>query len=152
VMISFCSWYRKTSRRMGELEGAGWEFEKEPAGVHGFLSELTALASSRGMKIYSCAGAEDYSDAGIENGSCVDATLINTLWGLDLPTKKDPGQREHCLCAPSKDIGVKDTCVHGCKYCYSTVNDKVAGVHYEEHDPEAPTITGVKSEKTNPSR
>lgn len=143
VMISFCSWYRKTTRRVRRLEKDGWSFNKEPVNltaVTDFLAELSTMAASRGMKIYSCADGNDYFEAGIDHGSCIDASLINSLWALDLPAKKDPGQREHCLCAPSKDIGAKDTCVHGCLYCYSTIDNTVAAKRHDEHNPESESL------------
>lgn len=33
---------------------------------------------------------------------------------------KDKGQREVCGCIVSKDIGMYDTCMHFCAYCYAT--------------------------------
>lgn len=32
---------------------------------------------------------------------------------------KDTGQRKACGCAPAKDIGRYDTCLHFCAYCYA---------------------------------
>ncbi len=34
-------------------------------------------------------------------------------------SRRDQGQRWHCGCAPSRDIGVYDTCRHQCVYCYA---------------------------------
>lgn len=35
---------------------------------------------------------------------------------------RDAGQRPHCHCAPSKDIGAYSTCPHRCAYCYANVS------------------------------
>lgn len=145
VMISFASFYRKTLRRLGKLEPAGWKFDSQGGDrlkTRPFLSELAAVAHARGMRIYSCADERDFSDCGIEPGSCVDAALINELWHRGYPNRKDPGQRPFCRCAPSRDIGVNDTCVHGCTYCYSTCSHEVAKARNKAHDSTGESLWG----------
>lgn len=57
---------------------------------------------------------------GIPAGGCIDGDLLDRLWNLEVGTRRDPGQRPGCRCAPSVDIGAYDTCTHGCLYCYAT--------------------------------
>ncbi|MEC7592879.1 MAG: DUF1848 family protein, partial [Pseudomonadota bacterium] len=48
---------------------------------------------------------------------CVDAGRLARIAGrLAARTK---GKRPGCRCAESRDIGVYDSCVHGCTYCYA---------------------------------
>jgi hypothetical protein len=42
----------------------------------------------------------------------------------------------------SKDIGINDTCIHGCPYCYSTKNYAVTQRRFSEHDPDSPILWG----------
>ncbi|MCL2443501.1 MAG: DUF1848 domain-containing protein, partial [Treponema sp.] len=71
-----------------------------------------------GMEIQSCAEKEDYSLFGIKPGACIDASLIEKLWGIELGGK-DKNQRPNCLCCKSVDIGAYGICSAGCVYCYA---------------------------------
>ena len=145
VMISFVHYYRKTERRLRMLEQEGYSFQKEaqdsPEALP-FLENLASIAGSHDIAMFTCADGHDYASIGIEQGSCVDGRLMDEIWGLRIPLKKDPGQREFCRCVPSKDIGVTDTCIHGCRYCYSTVNHRLALHRHGRHDPLSPVLWG----------
>jgi hypothetical protein len=42
----------------------------------------------------------------------------------------------------SRDIGMTDTCPHGCPYCYSTMNPEIALRRYKAHDPGSTALIG----------
>lgn len=136
VMVSVATFYRKTDRRLAALEREGATFERvkghEPH-VRELLAELAAIAAGKGMKVYSCASETSYEDVGIPPGRCIDGELIQSLFGIAGHNQKDPGQRKACGCAVSRDIGVVDTCLHGCLYCYATRNDEIARQRHAEH-------------------
>lgn len=122
VIISMATYYRKTDRRLKALEDKGATFDRQAgcqAETLSLLAELNQVATDRGMHMQSCASEVDLAAAGVQPGACVDALLFKVLWGIDLPQKKDPGQRKACACAPSMDIGTNDTCAHACLYCYA---------------------------------
>lgn len=145
VMVSLVDYYQKTDRRLSELEKEGYQFDREAThsrAIWDLLKDLSLIAKSNEMEIFTCAEERDFSGAGICPGSCIDGELLFRLWALHGHTKKDPTQRDTCLCVASKDIGINDTCIHGCPYCYSTRNIEIAKRRYSEHDPESPVIWG----------
>jgi len=145
VMVSLVDYYHKTDRRLAELGMEGYQFDREAAHsriVWDLLKALSSIAKNNEMEIFTCAEERDFSGAGICPGRCIDGELLFHLWALHGHAQKDPTQRDACLCVASKDIGINDTCIHGCPYCYSTRNIEIAKQRHSEHDPESPVIWG----------
>lgn len=155
VMVSIVDYYQKTDRRLSKLEKEGFIFDREAAhtqSIWDLLRDLSLIAKTNEMEIFTCAEEQDFSSAGIPPGSCIDGELLYRLWSLHGHTKKDPTQRAACLCVLSRDIGMNDTCIHGCPYCYSTQNIEIAGRRYSEHNPESPVIWGKARELSEAER
>ena len=117
VIVSFFDPYPKVKRR---LQKAGIEIATaagSPAQQSDLLAHFAAVAARTGIEIQSC--AEAALAAGVRPGKCVDEELLNGLFGLNIPYRKDPSQRKLCLCQHSVDIGSYGTCRHGCLYCYA---------------------------------
>jgi hypothetical protein len=152
VITSIITLYRKTLRNLVPLENQGYVFDKEPRRnpeTEALFSHMATTAAEHGLEIFACAEARDYTSCGIKPSSCIDAALIRELWGTAVSSKKDPGQREHCGCALSRDIGMTDTCPHGCPYCYSTMNSEIALKRYKSHDPGSTALIGSPEPSEN---
>lgn len=113
-IVSLYDDYAKARRRL-EAAGTASDTEAAPGPL---LSDLAAECGGRGLPIQSC--CEEALAMGIPAGGCIDGDLLDRLWNLEVGTRRDPGQRPGCRCAPSVDIGAYDTCTHGCLYCYAT--------------------------------
>jgi len=120
VIISIYDEYPAAKKRL-ELKEKSGVFQMLE--THGILPELLGSfaksAQAAGMEIQSCAEKEDFSSFGIKGGACIDAMLINKLWGIETGGK-DKSQRPYCLCCKSVDIGVYGTCNARCVYCYAS--------------------------------
>ncbi|MFH1087433.1 MAG: DUF1848 domain-containing protein, partial [Chloroflexota bacterium] len=142
VVVSVLDVYASVERKLAALEREGLGIERESNSINRLMTDLAKIAKSHGLEICSCAEQQDFTAMGVPPGQCIDANLINSLWSLRVTYRKDPGQRPACLCAVGKDIGVNDTCLHGCAYCYSTKSYSVAERRFREHDPDSPLLWG----------
>jgi hypothetical protein len=120
-----------------ESETGGAELN---APAQALVKSLAAISQAYGMEIVSCAEELDLQPYGIRPGKCIDDGLIAQLFSLDVSHTKDPGQRKACGCVQSKDIGMYDSCLFGCRYCYATSSFERSRENYTRHDPDASTL------------
>lgn len=147
-IISFVRPYRKARSRLEAAapgSTAPVDFESPP--VRDLLFSLAEGASANGMEIFSCAGEEDFPPFGIHPSKCIDPELILKITGTLPDVPKDPYQRKECGCAASKDIGMYDSCLFGCSYCYATSSHDRARENNARHNPESPSLISVNSKR-----
>jgi len=140
-VISFVKPYRKVRTRM-EAAAPGCVDPVDFAGpaVRGLLSTISGSARENLMETFSCASEQDLSPFGIRPSRCIDADLLSKLFRIEISAPVDPFQRKECGCAASRDIGVYDTCLFGCSYCYATSSLERAKANYARHDPQSPCL------------
>ncbi len=111
-----------------------------------------------GLEITTCGEECDLAEYGIGRGQCIGYDIISEEFSGDpelmeffhgstpgsspgdpetreriMHRLKDPGQRSHCGCIVSKDIGQYGTCPHGCLYCYANSSPDAARNNYQQH-------------------
>lgn len=127
--------YRKVGRNLS-ANGVHYQ-EWDEMHMLQFAEKLSKL--HMGLKLATCSEAIDLGKHGISHNSCIDPELIaklspgdaalqNFLYGA----KRDSGQRPHCGCILSKDIGAYNTCPHGCLYCYANTSPTQAANRYQK--------------------
>jgi hypothetical protein len=145
-VISVMDMYKKFRKRMAQLnqEGVGiidHDGQTSPR-YDALMESITQTARENDMEIFSCSEERDMTPYGISPGKCIDDNYIARTFDIDVGNKKDPGQRKACGCVVSKDIGMYDSCVFGCQYCYASSNFARSKENYQAHDPEAPSLMG----------
>lgn len=103
---------------------------------------FAGIAKKYDLPLYMCAETIDLSDLGIGHASCIDKAKTERVIGYKLDIKKDKGQRPECGCCESVDIGMYDSCAHGCRYCYANVSAAAARNRQKLHDPKSPLLIG----------
>jgi len=142
-IISFVDIYRKIEGRLNNLAGKGFVLEKlDNNDLSELLISMVRIAGNNVIEIRSCVSKIDLSVFGIPAGKCIDDNYITQIFGKHLELTKDPYQRKNCNCIVSKDIGMYDSCLYECQYCYATTSFDRAKINFHKHDPDSPSLLG----------
>ena len=112
-----------------------------------FAKKLSELNESWGLRLATCSEPIAVEQFNIDHNRCIDPELIARLAPNDAVLQNflfnariDGGQRKHCGCILSKDIGAYNTCPHGCAYCYANTTPQSALANYHRHNPNNDSI------------
>ncbi len=143
-VISIMDFYRKMKKRKLEEQGIEFmEHDEEPSPKFDELMySFAQIAKENEMEIVSCAETINLSPYGIRPGKCIDDAHIREVFGVNVTHKKDKSQRKECGCVISKDIGMYNSCLFGCQYCYATTSFEKAKINNQQHDPHSPSLLG----------
>ncbi|MDP2929947.1 MAG: DUF1848 domain-containing protein [Candidatus Omnitrophota bacterium] len=136
LVISFIDPYRKTKIRMAKEIGSDFHLAPDAfdaSAYNGLIEWIGKEANTAGLEVQTCAEDVGLERLGIKHGKCIDDDLIRKVWGIAVSKRKDPSQRKRCGCVVSKDIGINNTCLFGCKYCYATSSIKAAENNFKKH-------------------
>lgn len=130
--FSFGVFYGKVQRKLRRAE---IRFLDPPLSQKSELAgKLTDVAACYDITLYSC--CQDRLVAGkVKKAHCVDGDLLAELFPDRPHVSKHQPTREQCGCVASRDIGMYDTCPHGCIYCYATQNYQTALKSFKGHSP-----------------
>lgn len=146
-VVSVLDIYRKAKRNLERMEVEGAKLLPSQDGAapwFGKLMEgLTEIGQHNEMEVTSCAEEIDLQPYGIRPGKCIDDEYIQRIFGIEVGHAKDPGQRKACGCVASVDIGMYDTCLYGCRYCYATRSFEAARANFARHDPQGEALLGI---------
>ena len=145
LVFSFLDMYKKTANNLKRFN----PFLRPPSKAEALRLAEGIARINRGLAspltLSTCAEELDFSSLGIGQNRCVDPELLLRLCPTSPELRsayahrvsprqgnllsvagadgcggvKDRGQRSACGCAPSKDLGRYDTCMHLCVYCYA---------------------------------
>ena len=103
------------------------------------LGGMERVAREHGMELRACANPE----WGIPAAQCCSAEMFSPYsaeLAVSLERLKVAPTRDACRCLESVDIGMDNTCVGGCLYCYVVSSHEAALANRKQHDPKAPSL------------
>ncbi|AZR72463.1 hypothetical protein BBF96_03140 [Anoxybacter fermentans] len=143
--FSFATIYDKVKRNFKKLKKKGIQLMEPDLKLWRQLAdELASLGRRYGIQLYSCCNDFLISDM-VKKGRCIDGEHLSQLFNLNKKFHTYP-TREGCGCAKCVDLGVYDTCPHGCIYCYANVNKQITWKNYKAHSPEEELLIKGKIE------
>jgi len=114
-------------------------------GVPELLHELAAIATNHGIELRVCCNPEYSSELSppLPRSQCIGAELFTeyACKRSQAVTALSPApSRSSCRCLRAVDIGMDNTCLSGCRYCYVTTSLQAAVENYRQHDPRSPRL------------
>ena len=137
-VISFFDMYR----HLGPISRSMRFLPLDTEQIYELAGRFADIARKYNLTLETCAEAIDLSLFGIRHGPCIDGDLLERIIGHPLSLSKDKNQREECGCMTSIDIGMYDSCVNGCMYCYANHSLGAVRKNIRSHDLGSPLLYG----------
>lgn len=136
-VISFIDLYEKTKRNFPGIKTV-CQKEREAIG-----KEFVSIGRRYGITIRSCCEGTELEKYGVDISGCMTKEVMERAIGcsINIPKGRKPARRE-CSCLLGNDIGMYNTCAHGCIYCYANYDSETVMRNRKMHDPNSPLLIG----------
>lgn len=134
-IISFIDLYKNTQLNFPNGKEVDLQTQFE------MIKTFKTIADEYGIVLYSCCENKAFEDYGICVDGCMTKDLIEKSLDISLNVK-NKNVRSGCSCLLGNDIGVYNSCLHGCLYCYANDNKNLVMHNYKKHDPKSPLLIG----------
>ena len=136
-VISFIDLYEKTKKNFPGVRAVTREEQEK------ITEALVEIARRYDIQIYTCMENESLARLGVDTSGCMTQKVIERAIGQNLEIPKSLSvAREGCQCLLGNDIGMYNTCGHGCRYCYANYDMDIVHRNRCLHDPSSPLLIG----------
>ncbi len=141
IIVSFIDLYKNVKKNEKILNFR--EFTEEDMREIGL--SFSEIARKYGMTVQTCFEERNLVEFGFKKGECVSHELAYKLTGK---TYKNwtARQGKTCGCVQMADIGVYNSCLHFCKYCYANYDEDQVRKNFQNHDPNSSLLIGTIQE------
>lgn len=137
--ISFLDYLSHTCENTKELK----IFPENKTNLLELVEYFSRIAKKYHINLFSCGEEMDLTSLGIPVACCINKEQLECQEHYYLDVPKDKNQRAFCQCDVAIDVGMYDSCVNGCRYCYANRNHDVARLRHKKHNPESPLLYGA---------
>ena len=136
-VVSFIDLYEKTRRNFPQAKAVSPDEQKR------LIQAFVEIGRKHRISIRTCCEREDLAQYGADVSGCMTRAVLEKALDcrLSVPkSKKSP--RAECDCLLGADIGLYNTCPHGCVYCYANYDRRTVEQNFQQHDPHSPLLIG----------
>jgi hypothetical protein len=136
-VISFLDLYAKTKRNFPQAREVAADDRR-------FLArEFVKIGNRYRIRIRTCCEGTELAAYGVDVSGCMTKPVLERAAGISftIPSGKKSA-REACDCLLGNDIGMYNTCSHGCVYCYANYDRETVRRNVRLHDPKSPLLIG----------
>ena len=136
-VVSFIDLYEKTRRNFPQAKAVSPDEQKR------LIQAFVEIGRKHRISIRTCCENADLAQYGADVSGCMTRAVLEKALDcrLNVPkSKKSP--RAECDCLLGADIGMYNTCPHGCVYCYANYDRRTVEQNFQQHDPHSPLLIG----------
>ena len=134
--ISFIDLYQKVLRNFPEAR----EVTTEERLIIG--ENFSKIANKYEIQMKTCVEGTLLDQFGFDSTGCMTQQVLEKAIGNNLKVPKGKYHNRECNCLMGRDIGLYNTCLHGCRYCYANSNMKLVKRNQKLHNPDSPLLIG----------
>ena len=135
-VVSFIDLYEKTKKNFPEVRAVPMAVQRE------LIDAFNETAERTGMQIHLCLENQALVRSRVDADGCFSQAVLEHAIGRRLLVPGHAPARKGCRCLLGADIGMYNTCGHGCLYCYANYNQDLGRRNLKCHDPESPLLIG----------
>lgn len=139
-VISFIDLYEKTKRNFNGIRAVSRP-EREIIG-----QAFAEIGSRYNIRIKTCVEGQELSRYGVDCTGCMTKPVLERALGKELIMRRSGSIRRECECLLGHDIGVYNSCSHGCIYCYANYSKRAVESNIKNHFVNSPLLIGVIQE------
>ena len=136
AVISFIDMYQKVKKNFPQAK----PLEKADRMYLG--EKMAQIAKDHGMTLRPCAEGNELEVFGADCSGCMTQAMYEKAVHNSMNFPKVKNARASCSCYLANDIGMYNTCLHMCRYCYANYDAKTVMDNNENHDPLSPLLIG----------
>lgn len=135
-VVSFIDLYEKTKKNFPQVR------EVKRSQQELLVKEFVRIGGENHIKIRTCCENPELEKLGADVSGCMTQQVLEKAIGYRMKVPKRSPARAECNCMLGNDIGMYNTCGHGCLYCYANYDKKVVEQNMKRHNPKSPLLIG----------